>query len=107
MTDQEITAHQAVHGWVPQPVDVSDVRLPRKLRPLVEALAENAHNIWAAQRIGEGWRYGPVRDDQARTHPLLVPYSELPEQEKDCDRQLAIGTVKFIIELGFLAPDDD
>ena len=91
--------------WAPQPIDVSDVHLPDRLLPLVEALAENAHAIWGRQRISEGMRYDPVRDDELRTHPLLVPYGDLPEEEKEVDRQLAIGTVKFLIKLGYLKPD--
>ncbi len=36
-----------------------------------------------------------------KTHPCLVPYEELPEIEKDYDRNTAIGTLKLIQALGF------
>ena len=41
------------------------------------------------------------RDDEKKTHPCLVPYEELPEIEKDYDRNTAIGTLKLIQALGF------
>ena len=53
------------------------------------------------QRLSEGWTYGARRDDEKKTHPCLVPYEELPEIEKDYDRNTAIGTLKLIQALGF------
>lgn len=32
-----------------------------------------------------GWRYGPVRDREAKTHPDMVPYDELERRERDKD----------------------
>lgn len=54
---------------------------------LVERLAESEHRRWMQQRTTAGWTYAPVRDDGAKHHPLLVPYSDLPEAQKDHDRQ--------------------
>lgn len=43
------------------------------------------HEHWMAQKLVAGWRYGPVKDAAAKTHPLLVPFEQLPnfEQRKD------------------------
>ena len=49
----------------------------------------------------EGWTYGPVRDDKLKKHPDLVPYSELPEGEKEYDRATAMNTIKLVLKLGF------
>jgi len=49
---------------------------------LSEHLARNAHDIWARQRLADGWNSGPGRDDAAKEHPCLVPYKDLPESEK-------------------------
>ena len=49
--------------YEPQPIDTSKVVLPAALQAVTELLARNAHENWAKQRIGEGWRYGPKRDD--------------------------------------------
>jgi hypothetical protein len=88
--------------YQPKPIDTSAAQLPPELRDLTEQLAENAHELWAAQRIGEGWSYGPERDDRARHHPNLVPYKDLSESEKEYDRLTAVGTLKAILSLGYL-----
>lgn len=85
----------------PNPIDLSDVTLDASLESLVEALAENVHDTWAKGRIDDGWTYGPVRDDAKKYHPCLVPYGELPESEKEYDRNTAISTLKFIVKKGY------
>ncbi|MGF1613962.1 MAG: RyR domain-containing protein [Gammaproteobacteria bacterium] len=87
--------------YTPQPIDTSNVPFPEELRPLVERLAEHNHDIWARQRIGDGWRYGPARNDALKQHPCLVPYAELPEAEKTYDRQSAMETIRAVLTLGY------
>lgn len=87
--------------YVPSPADTQDVKLPADLLPLVEEMAKNVHEVWAQNRIGEGWAYGPQRDDVLKTHPCLVPYEELPEVEKEYDRATSQETLKLILKLGF------
>lgn len=87
--------------YEPRPLDTSSVALPEDLEALTEYLAENTHDIWAAQRMADGWTYGPARDDARKLHPCLVPYSELPESEKDYDRNTALETIKAILALGY------
>ena len=53
----------------------------------IEPLAQAEHGGWMEERLLAGWSYGPERDNNARKHPLLVPYAELPEIEKDKDRR--------------------
>ena len=76
-------------------------KLPEELMELVEVMAKNVHEVWSQSRLSEGWTYGARRDDEKKTHPCLVPYEELPEIEKDYDRNTAIGTLKLIQALGF------
>ncbi|GAA1577963.1 RyR domain-containing protein [Kribbella sancticallisti] len=85
----------------PRPLDTSTVVLPTDLSALQEELATNAHAVWAAQRLQDGWRYGPTRDDEAREHPCLVPYEELPDSEKDYDRRLVGETLRAVLALGY------
>lgn len=73
----------------------------RAFRELVERLAENTHDIYVRQRLADGWRYGPERNDAKKENPTLVPYQELPESEKEYDRQMAVETLKAIIALGY------
>ena len=77
------------------------MELPPDVEGLREHLAENIHDVWAAQRIAQGWTYGPERDDTKKTHPCLVPYDRLPDSEKEYDRQSAVQTLKLILALGY------
>ena len=92
---------QKSEEYLPQPADTSDICLPEELEHLVEQLARNVHEVWASSRISQGWTWGPVRSDAFKTHPSLVPYEELPEEEKQYDRDTAVGTLKLIMKLGF------
>ena len=83
------------------PISTEGVTLPPDLGALVEQLAENNHDHWARQRIDEGWTYGPQRDDARKTHPDLVAYGDLPEDEKEYDRISVVETLKAIIVLGY------
>lgn len=87
--------------YTPKPLDLSKVQLPDELNELVELMAKNVHEVWAKSRIEQGWTYGPVRDDAKRNNPCLVPYEELPEIEKDYDRNTALETLKLIMSVGF------
>lgn len=85
----------------PKPADTGEIVLSDDLLELKEKIAENVHEVWAAGRVAEGWTYGPVRDDAAKTTPCLVPYCELPESEKEYDRNTAFQTLKLIMALGY------
>lgn len=87
--------------YTPQPIDTTDARLPEELEQLVEQMSKNVHEVWADTRIKQGWTYREQRDDELKTHPCLVPYEELPEEEKEYDRNTSIGTLKLIVKLGF------
>lgn len=92
-------------SYTPSPLDASHATLSPELLQLTERLAENAHDLWAAQRLADGWTYGPQRDDNAKKHPCLIPYAELPESEKTYDRETALGTLRAILALGYtIAP---
>ena len=85
----------------PEPVDTSDVIVPEELMGLVEEMSRNVHEVWAKSRMEQGWSWGPQRDDELKTHPDLVPYDELTEEEKDYDRDTSMQTIKLILKLGF------
>ena len=90
-----------MNEYTPHPEDTSDVKLSEDLLKLTEKIAENVHEVWSEGRISDGWTWGEVRDDAKRQTPCLVPYSELPEREKDFDRMTAMETLKLIIKLGY------
>lgn len=87
--------------YIPEPMDLSSVDLPESLIQLSERIAENVHEVWAKARMDEGWTYGEKRDDIHKKHPCLVPYDELPEEEKEYDRNTAMNTIKMVKKLGF------
>ena len=87
--------------YVPKPIDTSGIELPSELTQLVEQLAHNVHENWALGRLKDGWTYGPERDDTLKRHPCLIDYNDLPESEKQYDRNTANETLKLILKLGW------
>lgn len=85
----------------PRPADITDIELPDELEQLVEQVAKNVHEVWAQSRLSQGWAYGPKRSDDLKTHPCLIPFEDLPDEEKQYDRDTAMGTLKLIMKLGF------
>lgn len=87
--------------YEPKPIDTMDITLPESLLELTEKIASNVHDVWASQRLSEGWRYGETRNENKKTTPCLVAYDALPETEKEYDRNTAMETLKVIIKLGY------
>lgn len=87
--------------YEPYPINLDDVELSDELTELREAIAENAHEIWAKARTDQGWTYGFERNDQKKETPDMVPYCNLPESEKLYDREMAMQTLKLVKKLGF------
>lgn len=87
--------------YTPRPIDLSGIKLPDELEALTEHMARNIHEVWAQSRLSQGWRYGEKRDDDLKTHPSLIPYEQLSEQEKQYDRDTALSALKFIVKEGF------
>lgn len=87
--------------YQPKPIDTSKVKLPDELDELLEKLAMNTHEVWSKQRIRDGWSYGDERNDKELLHPCLVPYEELPEDEKNYDRSTSSEALKVILASGF------
>lgn len=92
---------QEAGEYQPQPIYLDDIKLTEDLQELQEAIAENAHDVWAKARMDEGWTFGPQRDDTLKRHPDLIPYSALPDSEKEYDRKMAIKTIQLVKKLGF------
>lgn len=87
--------------YAPLPMDISDVMLSDDIVELREAIAENAHEVWAINRKAEGWTYGPERNDALKQTPDMVPYAQLPESEKMYDREMAMQTISLMRKLGY------
>jgi len=92
--------------YQPQPIDTTGVKLSPEISQLIERLAEHNHDGWARQRIADGWQHGPKRNDDRKEHPCLVPYDELPESEKEYDRQTAREVLGAVLALGYAIEEE-
>jgi hypothetical protein len=100
-------ASTAGSAYTPHPIDTSHVTLSADLADLLDRLAENVHDVWAQQRMRDGWRYGPHRHDERKEHPGLVPYHELSASEQQYDRLVSVQTIKTILALGYRIERDE
>ena len=89
------------NDYRPTPLQTDHIELDDALLGILEILAENAHDIWARERILDGWSYGHERCDKSRQHPGLIPYPQLSEREKEYDRNDVLCTVRALLALGF------
>ncbi|CAI5726558.1 unnamed protein product [Hyaloperonospora brassicae] len=88
------------HNYHPKPVDTSKVELG-PLEYLGDVLARNCHDMWALERLKQGWRYGIERDDESKKHPNLVPYKLLSVEEQAFDYRSSIETIKTIVLMNY------
>lgn len=43
---------------------------------------EQSHDGWVRFKVEHGWTLGPVKDEEKKQHPLLIPYDELPDSQR-------------------------
>ncbi|KAL0274262.1 UNVERIFIED_CONTAM: hypothetical protein PYX00_006731 [Menopon gallinae] len=89
------------NGYKPAPLDLSAVSLTPKMEELVDQLAENTHNLWAKERIQQGWTYGLNEDPDLLRSPHLVPYAKVDEAIKKANRDTASETVRTLLVYGY------
>lgn len=78
---------------VPEPWPLRDEAFRSQFLEVVEMMTgpdrksspEELHDDWVKAYEAMGWRYGPVRDTEAKTHPDMVPFDELDPRERDKD----------------------
>lgn len=60
---------------------------------------EDMHRSWYAQKLADGWRYGPVKNPETKEHPCMVEYDKLPseQQAKDHIFSAIIGALKHLL----------
>lgn len=93
------TVHEALRGWaaahgqhdIPGWDEAEPWMRDATRESVVHALAHpgadsrSQHEQWLAQKQAAGWRRGPVKDAKKKTHPLMVPFDELPDWERRKD----------------------
>lgn len=88
-------------AYIPNPINIEDVVLPKEIEELTEYIAENAHEEWAKDKIKKGWTFGPKRNVVLKQSFDLVPYCELLDSEKEYDRKMAMNTLKVLYKMGY------
>uniref|UniRef100_A0A8C3EXM2 Ryanodine receptor 3 n=1 Tax=Corvus moneduloides TaxID=1196302 RepID=A0A8C3EXM2_CORMO len=95
------------NGYKPAPLDLSEVKLLPSQEFLVDKLAENAHNVWAKDRIKQGWTYGIQQDLKNKRNPRLVPYALLDERTKKSNRDSLREAIRTFAGYGYsIEPSD-
>uniref|UniRef100_A0A915K5J2 B30.2/SPRY domain-containing protein n=1 Tax=Romanomermis culicivorax TaxID=13658 RepID=A0A915K5J2_ROMCU len=93
------------HTFAPKPVDIAQIMLSAQVEAVTDKLAENMHELWAVNKIEDGWTYGDKRSESRRNHPCLTTYEKLGLSEKTYNLNLARDTIKAIIAMGYhIAP---
>jgi hypothetical protein len=67
----------------------------------VDLLAEMEHERWVKEKSSQGFVYGTSRNERKKIHPCLVPWSKLPEGEKEKDRITVRGIPAFLAKVRF------
>ncbi|EPY74323.1 hypothetical protein CB1_002126001 [Camelus ferus] len=101
--------YQLTSGYKPAPMDLSFIKLTPSQEAMVDKLAENAHNVWARDRIRQGWTYGIQQDVKNRRNPRLVPYALLDDRTKKSNKDSLREAVRTLLGYGYSleAPDQD
>ncbi|KAI4887181.1 hypothetical protein NFI96_021277, partial [Prochilodus magdalenae] len=93
--------YELCNGYRLAPVDQSGISLTAAQEALVEALAENEHNIWARERIRQGWTYATQQDVKSKRSPQLVPFPLLEERNRRGNREAARDVLGTLLGLGY------
>lgn len=67
----------------------------------VELLAPQEHERWRRDLEEDGWRIGSERDPERRTHPMLIDWDQLPEAEREKDREAVRGIPALLAAAGY------
>ena len=87
-------------GCTVQEVADRNIRLMTFTEDEIEIMAEMEHERWNADRLLDGWTWGKKRDVNKKISPYLVPYSELPDNVKEQDRQMVRQIPKLLAKVG-------
>ncbi|MGC9336437.1 MAG: RyR domain-containing protein [Anaerolineae bacterium] len=97
---RDIPAKLAVAGYIMRPARSNE-------RPLkfpgadLELLAEREHERWMHAKLAGGWQYAPQTDQLRKLNQAMLPWDELPEEEKDKDRNLVRGIPEIVAKAGY------
>jgi hypothetical protein len=67
----------------------------------LETLARLEHERWMESMRQTGWEHGHTLDEQAKTHPAIVSWDELNEDEREKDRQMVRSIPHILARAGY------
>jgi hypothetical protein len=67
----------------------------------VSLMARMEHESWCQRKKDQGWRYGAEKDSDKKTNPALLPWDELPEGEREKNRDFIRGLPRLLVQAGF------
>jgi hypothetical protein len=93
--------NQQAQKYVPKPLDLDHILVPADLDPVLDSCAALIHRMWCQEHLKDHWTHGAVLDENLHTHPLLVPFHELPVESMTMNINSVTQTVKVLLYLGF------
>ena len=97
---RDIPAKLAVAGYIMIPARSNEPPFSFPGHPL-EILAEAEHERWMQSKLDDGWTYAPRTDRAKKLNQCIVPWKELPEDEKEKDRDLVRGIPEILARAGY------
>ncbi len=84
---QKASAQTAAPPWgrAPKWMKTSSIEAVKWRLTNPNAKISAQHERWVAEKKADGWKHGRRKNGVMKTHPLLVPYGELPEVERRKD----------------------
>lgn len=95
--DMEVSSAQAGLLTEPEKIEVAD----NKYTDLCTAWAKKQHETWLHDREEAGWRYGATMSLKNKTHPLLRPWHELPDQFRKIDTDQPQALLDLLNDQGY------
>ena len=87
-------------AWDDAPQWQRDSAIDGVRKALTGATPEQMHENWCAYKRTDGWRFGPIKDPEAKTHPCLVPYADLPQEQRRKDHLFSAIVGAMTADLG-------
>lgn len=66
----------------------------------IEIMAQMEYERWIAEQLLDGWKRGTQKDVTRKTSPYLVPWSELPDDAREQDRQIVRQIPELLAKVG-------
>ena len=67
----------------------------------VTVMARLEHEHWCREKTAAGWKYGPEKDSKGKTNPSILPWDELPENDKEKNKEFVRGLPRLLARAGF------